>query len=201
MYRLGDLDTAQSVIEDLGEWVPEIPYDVFVHHLLPKVTGFDPSATVEALKVAGSLILDQERDVWSWSAFKSEPKDSAFCESVAFKPLEIVHEQICRKAFPGKTTQPIPNTEYFVCGDSTLTSGADGMRTANPSRPDGYGYLKRHKEEYLHFGELAAHIAPQEKDDWYNVVHVEEYKKASSKINQDDVRKPMWWQGSFTFFV
>ena len=114
-YRLGDLNEARStVIEDLGEWVPEIPFDVFVHRLLPKVAGFDPSATVEALKVAGSLVLDQERDVWSWSAFESEPKDSVYREADAFKPLETVHEQICRKAFPGKIPQPIPNTEYLV---------------------------------------------------------------------------------------
>jgi len=50
-YRLETLDKARStVIEDLDEWVAEIPFDVFVACLLPKIPGSDPSATVEALR-------------------------------------------------------------------------------------------------------------------------------------------------------
>lgn len=176
------------MIEDLGNWIAEIPFDVFVAHLLPNIPGFDPSATVEALKSAGTLTCKQDSDIWSWSAFQSEPKQSEDRESVAFRPLETVHGQICEKAlFPGETPQPISSAEFFVCGESTLTSGADVNRTPT-SRPDGYRYLKRYVEEYFDFGERA-HLAHQDKDDWYNVVHVEEYKKGTSLKDQDDVRK------------
>ena len=177
MYRLEALDKARSsVIEDLGEWVAEIPFDVFVAHLLPNIAGFDSSATVEALKSTGALTCKRNSDVWSWSAFQSEPKHSEHRESIAFKPLETVHRQICEQAlFPGETSRPIASAEYFACGDSTLTSGADVNRTPTSSRPDGYRYLNRHMEEHFDFGERT-HFAHQGKDDWYNVVHVEEYK-------------------------
>jgi len=43
-------------------------------------------------------------------------------------------------------------------------------------------------EEYFDFGEHA-HFSHQGKDDWYNVAHIEEYKKEVSLKDQDDVRK------------
>lgn len=157
--------TQPTVIEDLGEWVAEIPFDVFVDHLLPKIAAFDPSATVEALKGAGSLTCKRGSNAWSWSAFKSEPKHSEHHESVAFAPLEIVHRQICGQAlFSGETSLPTASTEFFVCGGSTLTSGADINRTPTLSRPDGYHYLKRYVEEYFDFGEQA-HFGHQGEDD------------------------------------
>ena len=149
------LDKARStVMEDLDDWVAEIPFDVFVAHLLPNIPGFDPSATVEALKSAGTLTCKQDSNVWSWSA-RFSPSPST-----------------------GETSLPISSAEFFVCGEFTLTSGADVNRTPTSSRPDGCGYLKRYMEEYVDFGERA-HFAHQDKDDWYNVVHVEEYKKGT----------------------
>jgi len=63
-YRLKTLDKARStVIEDLGEWVAKIPFDLFVAHLLPKITGFDPSATVEALKRTGAIACNQDSNI------------------------------------------------------------------------------------------------------------------------------------------
>ena len=89
-------------------------------------------------------------------AFQSESKHSEDRESVAFKPLETFHGQICEKAlFPGETSLPISSAEFFVCGEFTLTSGADVNRTPTSSRPDGCGYLKRYMEEYVDFGERA----------------------------------------------
>jgi hypothetical protein len=191
-YRLEALDKARStVIEDLGEWVAEIPFDIFVAHLLPKIAGFDPSAAVEALKRAGALTCKQD-NVWSWSAFESEPKYSELREPGAFKPLETVHGQICTESlFPGETSPPIASTNFFVCGDSTLTSEADVNRDPNTSRPDGYGYLKSDQKEFLK-SKLEKYAASEGKDYWYNVVHVDEYKKEASLKDQDNVRKHMW---------
>jgi hypothetical protein len=192
-YRLEALDKAQSTvpIEDLGDWVAEIPFDVFVAHLLPKIAGFDPSATVEALKRAGALACKQDSNVWSWSAFESEPKYSELREPGAFKPLETVHGQICTESlFPGETSPPIASTNFCVCGNSMLTSEADVNRDPSTSQPDGYGYLKSDKKEFLK-SKLEKYAAPEGKDDWYNVVHVEEYKKEESLKDQDDVRKRM----------
>jgi hypothetical protein len=192
-YRLETFDKARStVIEDLGEWVAEIPFDVFVAHLLPKIAGFEPSATVEALKRAGALTCKQDNNVWSWSAFESEPKYSGLREPGAFKPLETVHGQICQESlFPGETSPPIASTIFFVCGDSTLRNEADVNRDPSTPRADGYGYLKSDKKEFLK-SKLEKYAAPESKDDWYNVVYVEEYKKEASLKDQDDVHKCMW---------
>ena len=150
-YRLETLDKAGStVIEDLGKWVAEIPFDVFVPHLLPKTAGFESSAMVEALKKAGALAYKQDSNVWSWSAFESEPKYSGLHDPGASKPLETVHEQICQGSlFPGETSPPIASTNFSICGDSTLTDGVDVNRDSSTSQVDGYGYLKNDKKEFL----------------------------------------------------
>ena len=119
---------------------------------------------------------------------KARSKDH---ESVAFKPLETVHGHICEQAlFPGETSRPIASAEFFVCGDSTLMSGANVNCTPTSSCPDGYRYLKCNIEEYFDFGKCT-HFAHQGKDDWYNVVHVKEYKKGASLKDQDDIHKHM----------
>ena len=69
-------------------------------------------------------------------------------------------------------------------------SGADVNHTPTSSRPDRYRYLKHNMEEYFNFSECM-HFAHQGKDDWYNVVHVKEYKKGASLKDQDDIHKHM----------
>jgi len=193
-YRVDDLDSVarETVIEDLGEWIPEIPFDIFESHLLPKIAGFDVSCTVKALERSRALKYDPERKVWSWSAFTTEPKHIKGREAVAFKALETVNGQICEHAqFPGGGSQPTAVTTFVVCGDSQLTSEADTNRTPNPSKPDGCRFLNSNQSEFMPSCKLQGRVSPQGKDDWYNVADVEEYKKGETLQDQNDVCTPV----------
>ena len=105
---------------------------------------------MEVLRKAGALAYKQDSNVWSWSAFESEPKYSGLRDPGASKPLETVHGQICQGSlFPGETSLPIASTNFSICGDSTLTDGVDVNRDSSTSQVDGYGYLKNDKKEFL----------------------------------------------------
>ena len=92
IYHAGRLEKARTaVIEDLGTWIPEIPIEFMLDHILPPVRC-DYDAVKRKLKNSKRILKGQ------WAGFPTDPKSSKLHENKVFCPLEQVFADIAKHA-------------------------------------------------------------------------------------------------------
>ena len=92
VYHAGGLEKARTaVMEDLGWWIPEVPVEFMLDHILPPVRC-DYSAVKRKLKSSKCIRNDQ------WVAFPKDPTKSKLHENNVFRPLEKVFADIATHA-------------------------------------------------------------------------------------------------------
>jgi hypothetical protein len=91
-YSGGTLEDARrAVLDDLGLWIPQVPVDFMMDHILPPV-NCDFNAVKTKLVDSGRILGGR------WAAFDKDPIKSAAHENNVFKPLEGVFADIVHQA-------------------------------------------------------------------------------------------------------
>ena len=132
--KLGSLDNArQTVVDDLGQWIPQIPFKDFLQHLAPPQPDFDVDATINSLRQDPEGILPSG---W-WSGFVNDPKDQKKLEKDVFLPMSNIFNKVVDVIIAGlKTTTLV----QFV--QEPHKPPASSVST-HKTRPDSFLALKQ----------------------------------------------------------
>jgi hypothetical protein len=177
-----DLLDARLAVQDLGPYVPIIPFQTFLDYLAPPQPHFDIDGTMQSLKSGSEPILTSSD---RWSKFPKTPKDSQGSEDGVFSPMPEIFTKVVVAIVAdsdGKLKEDM-RTVDFLQNPSQVTTSADRH---NESRPDGYLVLKDRTKEMLKDGE---------KEDicWADIALSCEYKREDGGNDSDDVRIHQTW--------
>jgi len=177
-YQSGQLEDARlAVLEDLGSYVPEIPFQTFLDYLAPPLPDFDHDVTMESLKSGSEPALSSSN---RWSKFPKDPKDSQGSEDRVFSPMPEIFTKVvvAIAANSGGKLNEQGRTVDFLQNPSRAPTSAERL---NESRPDGYLVMKKRNKV----------ISKDGKDEdvfWADIALACEYKRKGGTDDVDDVR-------------
>ncbi|KAF8878678.1 hypothetical protein CPB84DRAFT_1793973 [Gymnopilus junonius] len=187
-FLSGNLQAARHVItRDLGNSIPEIPFEAFATYILPPLPSkFSLKMTEADLTEAGVL---RKRCKMKWTEFPKEPTNMEGIETVIYKGLAKIHSAIIECA-SNSTSEPA-TASYFFGGSVSLASSK-----STKSKPDGWCALVPNHE--LRTDEVrriskARKLRSKRREEWLNVTRVDEYKRQDNEhTRQDNVEKVCW---------
>jgi hypothetical protein len=172
-------DAKLAVLQDLGTFVPMIPFQTFLDYLAPPQPEFDLKATMQSLKSGPQPGLTPSN---RWSKFAKAPKESQGSdgEDGVFSPIPEIFAKVVGAivANSGGKLEEENRTVDFLQNPSLAPTSAERR---NESRPDGYLVLKNRNKEMSKDGN---------KEDilWVDIALSCEYKRKDGVDDLDDVR-------------
>jgi hypothetical protein len=170
-------DARLAVLQDLGSFVPMIPFHTFLDYLAPPQPEFDFKATMQSLKSGPQPSLTPSN---RWSKFAKAPKESQGSEDGVFSPITEIFAKVVVAivANSGGKLEEENRTVDFLQNPSLAPTSAERR---NESRPDGYLVLKNRNKEMSKDGK---------KEDilWVDIALSCEYKRKDGVDDLDDVR-------------
>ena len=175
-YQSDNLVEARlAVLQDVGSYVPMVPFQIFLDYLAPPQPKFNLTATMRLLK-SWSVLTTASR----WSMFPKAPKDSQDSEDKVFSSLPGIFTEVVAAivANSGGNLKKDNQTVDFLQNPNLTPISADRR---NESRPDGYLVLKDRTREMSKDGK---------KEDilWADIALSCEYKRKNGGDDLDDVR-------------
>jgi hypothetical protein len=141
-YQNDSLESARlAVLDDLGSFIPEIPFQTFMEYLAPPQPDFDIDSTIEWLNSASDPTLTLSNQ---WTAFAVVPKDQG-SEDTAFRPIRDIFSNVMKAIVAN--TRGVKLTEGDCSVDYVQNPNHAPTLTErhNASRPDGYLVLRIRK--------------------------------------------------------
>jgi hypothetical protein len=150
------------VISSLPDEVPELPLDVFISYLLPKV-GISDTELKKVQKNVHGRLYDSKQKAWPLGNSLKEVKDFEGFGKLQVNIVEEAEKLLRRK----------PKVDFLSDGNKVPESDWAFHKT----RPDGGVYLRTHATAtQLH---------------WKNTCRVDEYKVRGKDKDKDDVSIPI----------
>ena len=159
----------ETVVEDVGSAVPEVPVQWFMDHILPGLpVNLNLSDVLHGLEATGHIRSG------TWTDFVVPPAESPKTEDDVCATLMALAGTIGEQARSALSTLPEP-TVIFQCRPRSMTRP---LRRRYTSRPDGYGLYVTHPPCYY---------MPAERPFWETIVAPCEVKKEQTVDNINDV--------------
>ncbi|KAI0916700.1 hypothetical protein AcV5_003114 [Taiwanofungus camphoratus] len=166
-YATGSLmNGRRAVLADLGESIPEVPFQFFLVNILPPLRGgINIGNVVEKLQRRKIITRDG-----LWKSLPSRPALSPSFENATFKSLEEISKSICDAA-------QIRGTKKTIYFENNPNITPESKMRDSTSRPDGY-FILHDRLNGVH---------------WMDFALCAEYKKRNTPKNVDDnVEKVVW---------
>ena len=129
-YQYGCFDNAR--VDDLGMWIPQIPFEDFLQHLAPPQPNFNVDATINSLRQDLKGILPSGR----WSGFVNNPKHQKKLKKDVFSPMSNIFNKVVDVIIADLKTTPL--VQFVQDPEKPPTSSVPMRKT----RPDGCLVLK-----------------------------------------------------------
>jgi hypothetical protein len=129
-YTHGGLPEREAVMSSLPDEVPELPLDVFISHLLPKV-GISDTELKKVQKEVHGRLYDSKQKVWPLLG-------NSLKETKDFEGFGKLQANIVKEA--EKILRRKPNVDFLSDGNKVPESDWAFHKT----RPDGGVYLRNH---------------------------------------------------------
>jgi len=177
-YQSDRLEDARlAVLQDLGSYIPMIPFQTFLNYLAPPQPDFDLYATMQLLKSGSKPVRTSSK---RWPKFAKAPKDSQGSEDEVFSPMPEIFTKVVDAivANSGGNLKEDKRTVDFLQNPSRAPTSAERL---NESRPDGYLVMKKRNKV----------ISKDGKDEdvfWADIALACEYKRKGGTDDVDDVR-------------
>jgi hypothetical protein len=107
------------VLGDLGLWIPQVPVEFMMEHILPPI-HCNLNTVKSELERSGRILGER------WAAFDEDPTKSGFNENNTFKALESIFVEIIRYAGRGETEGDIGGGDEGSGGETGEGASSDG---------------------------------------------------------------------------
>jgi hypothetical protein len=124
-----------AVMEDLGEWIPEVPLSFMLDNIIPP-PRHDVQVVKEVLEKEGCF--QRQR----WKTFRKDPADTKYLEDKTFEPLEPLFSQIMSSACTSDADTGVGGGGEEATGNEEPGQGEDEVTLQETGKGEKKGKKK-----------------------------------------------------------